>query len=454
MLLPNILFIEIDSFRADKCYSYKKTSKTPNIDALIKQGVYFEQTISSAYGTAISWASIFTGLHPTKTGVNSIVYNKLHSSAHSYYNILKEAGYHAYAKVPKVADALGLTPDFENKDKTYEFYFHLSDGLGQEIINLLRSKTMKEPWIFFIHFLDLHNPIIVSNEFDYDKYGSSKYERMVSTIDSWLGKILANIDMEKTLVILTADHGEYVQSVSCDGQTINLESNGRIDKTATKIGSLFPEFLFPLKNKLFLLRENLKKRSKLLKIKNLNLTAAEKRALLTQRSDIMRYLFDDLIHVPLIFAGCGVSSRPIVKQQVRSIDIFPTIADIIGLKKRDVDGVSLLPLIKGETLEEKPAYFVSAPVMFKESEQIVGVRTSEYKYFRGVNKTKNTIHLFDLRNDPYEENNIIDKKPEIAQRMESILTEIRNDAISLEELEMNEDDTRKIERELKKLGYV
>lgn len=449
---PNILFIEIDSFRADKCYGNKKTSKTPNIDTLIKQGVYFEQAISSAYGTAISWASIFTGLHPTKTGVNSIAYNKLHSSAYSYYNILKETGYHAYAKVPKVADVLGLTPDFENTDKTYEFYFHLHDGLGQQIIDLL--KTMKEPWIFFIHLIDLHNPIIVPKEFDSNEYGSSKYERMISNIDSWLGNLLAKIDMKKTLVILTADHGEYVQNVLHDGQTINLESNGKTDKIIAKIGSLFPEFLFPLKNKLFFLREKLIKQYKLLKIKNLDLTTAEKRALLTQRIDIMRYLFDDLIHVPLLFVGYGVTSGSIVKQQVRSIDIFPTISDIIGLEQRNVDGVSLLPLIKGEALEEKPAYFVSAPVMFKESEQIVGVRTSEYKYFRGINKTKNTIHLFDLKNDPCEENNIIDKKPEIAQKMESILTEIRNNAISLEELEMNEDETRKIERELKKLGYI
>ncbi|EIJ66141.1 hypothetical protein BD31_I2198, partial [Candidatus Nitrosopumilus salaria BD31] len=40
---PNILFLVIDSMRSDKCYGKNKTSITPNIDSLIKQGIYFSQ---------------------------------------------------------------------------------------------------------------------------------------------------------------------------------------------------------------------------------------------------------------------------------------------------------------------------------------------------------------------------------------------------------------------------
>ena len=45
---PNILFLLIDSLRADKCFGDKKTSITPNLDSLIKNGTYFSQTICSA----------------------------------------------------------------------------------------------------------------------------------------------------------------------------------------------------------------------------------------------------------------------------------------------------------------------------------------------------------------------------------------------------------------------
>ena len=42
----NILFLVLDGFRGDLCYGKKKTSKTPNIDKLIKNGTYFQTTIS------------------------------------------------------------------------------------------------------------------------------------------------------------------------------------------------------------------------------------------------------------------------------------------------------------------------------------------------------------------------------------------------------------------------
>ena len=66
---PNILVLMIDSFRADKFFGSNKSSKTPNIDHLIKTGAYFEQEISSADGSPLSWASILTGLNPFKTGI-------------------------------------------------------------------------------------------------------------------------------------------------------------------------------------------------------------------------------------------------------------------------------------------------------------------------------------------------------------------------------------------------
>jgi len=61
---PNILFFIIDSFRADACYSEKKTSITPNLDSLVNNGVYFSQNICSAAVTVPSVSSILTSLYP------------------------------------------------------------------------------------------------------------------------------------------------------------------------------------------------------------------------------------------------------------------------------------------------------------------------------------------------------------------------------------------------------
>ena len=45
---PNIFFITIDSLRHDHCFGKNRTTKTPNIDSLIRSGAYFTQAISSA----------------------------------------------------------------------------------------------------------------------------------------------------------------------------------------------------------------------------------------------------------------------------------------------------------------------------------------------------------------------------------------------------------------------
>ena len=86
---PNILFLLIDTFRADKFSGKGKTSKTPNLDSLITNGAYFDQAISCGDGTILYWSGLFTGLHPFKTGIKSQGYKKINSNITSYFSILK-----------------------------------------------------------------------------------------------------------------------------------------------------------------------------------------------------------------------------------------------------------------------------------------------------------------------------------------------------------------------------
>jgi len=195
----------------------------------------------------------------------------------------------------------------------------------------------------------------------------------------------------------------------------------------------------------------------------------EKRSIANTRSDPDRYLYDELVHVPLIFAGYSIPSLGVIQQQARSIDIFPTIAEIVGIpsKNENVDRRSLVPRFNGEKLDELPVYLEIGFNVISNvdpSKVVIGVRTSYYKYFRGINKSEEKIHLYDLRNDPLEENNIAIKKPDIIDEMEKILTEVRKDfgekhgkkykyIYSNSEFE-DDERSKEIERELKKLGYI
>lgn len=93
MELPDILFLVLDTQRADRlgCYGYER-SITPNLDRFAAQGVVFEQAISPAQWTIPSHASMFTGLYPTAHQVTQSS-QSLNSARPHLVEILSAVGY-------------------------------------------------------------------------------------------------------------------------------------------------------------------------------------------------------------------------------------------------------------------------------------------------------------------------------------------------------------------------
>ena len=110
---PNILFFLIDSLRADKSYGFKKTSLTPNLDKLIKDGSYFTQAISASDGTYVSLGSIFTGQQPFN---HNVTWFTNHSSAKKSFEFLKHEGYTLHATVQDHPFFETLKSTFDGKD--------------------------------------------------------------------------------------------------------------------------------------------------------------------------------------------------------------------------------------------------------------------------------------------------------------------------------------------------
>ncbi len=88
------------------------------------------------------------------------------------------------------------------------------------------------------------------------------------------------------------------------------------------------------------------------------------------------------------------------------------------------------------------------------SEGVVGIRTSEYKYFRDATDINNKVHLYNLTNDPLEENNIANTFQVTVDEMEQLLNSNLKTIVEKETNEFSADEMKKIERELKKLGYI
>ena len=447
---PNILLIVIDSLRSDKCIGNNSGSITPNIDFLIKNGTSFPNTISSAAATAVALSSIFTGLFPFKIGMGTNYYHKLSPDIETYIKILKNNGYKTHATAPSVAKDFGLTCDFENNDSTYHNYLSLFDGLGEQIIKKLSNTSLHTPWFFYIHIFDLHSPITVPKSFSDKKFGSSKYEKQISAIDFWIGKIIKKINLKNTLIVLTADHGEYIPIIEYKNDVINLETSDNEAKL-WKMGNRIPSNFKPLKKKMGRLLRNTRTKIKKQKINELDLSPYQRRVLMESRMEEGHRMFDDLVKVPLIFSGLNIPLNKKISQQVRHIDIFPTIENLILLpKKQNVDGCDILPLMQDKFLEEMPAYIESPPSVKKNSKKIIGIRTSNYKMIKQVDSDE-ILELYNIIDDPLEEKNIVEECSEIVLSLNKKLSEIRDFVVSSNDTNYRD---KKIENVLKRLGYV
>ena len=460
MIKPNILFLLFDSFRADKVHGPEKNSLTPNFDYIKKNGVFFDHVISSSDGSLLSYAGLFSGKHPFKTGMRSSKLTKLVDTT-SYLEFLKNQGYKLYGCQPKSNSFIDIIPDFENNEETF-----CTSGISTEesriTLDRLNSK-MEEPWFFLMAAGDLHFPITNPKGFEDEKFGSNNYEKQVSAIDHWLGKVLEKVDLKKTLVVVTGDHGSYIQSLKKESLNIDFQDKALLQMKVIKVSTKVPKFLEPLKLKLFLARENMSKKRKERKIKDLNLKPHEIRGLLNQRSDLKRFLFDEKTRVPLFMIGPNVDQGITISQQVRLLDVFPTICEIVGIPDKDeeIDGVSLCPLLENKKMGTLIAYMESSPAILIQPIIVIGIRTDKYKYFRNRYDSSKNVHLYDLENDPYEDENIADKDKNIVEAMEDILKTTIS-GFSLEKgcrLESTDDDlgtkeTNMVEKQLKKMGYI
>ncbi|EPR67730.1 sulfatase family protein [Cyclobacterium qasimii] len=98
-------------------------------------------------------------------------------------------------------------------------------------------------------------------------------------------------------------------------------------------------------------------------------------------------------------------------------DYLPTILDVLGIeypKERPLDGISILDAIEGNVKERpKPMGFICTPN--------VSWVTHQYKLIADENLEN--FELYDLLKDESEKNNIINEFPEVAEQLESELSE-------------------------------
>jgi len=124
-------------------------------------------------------------------------------------------------------------------------------------------------------------------------------------------------------------------------------------------------------------------------------------------------------------AAGSVSHSP-----VSTLDIYPTLLELAGCNAKEgkiLDGLSMLPLLEGETMEERPIFidfpFHMGPLCAPSST----VRLGNFKLLRfhwaGENAKSHYYELFDLKKDPSEAVNLADYMPEKVKGLDALITQ-------------------------------
>ena len=469
---PNILFIVIDSLNAKKCFGNDKKSKTPNIDSLCNHGVVFDKNINSSPVSNPAISTMFSSRYPFECMLNDNDVFVFNQNLENFLEKFRNHGYFTNAIFQDVLLPIGMKKIFRNVNP-YSSKQKLWHGMGDKIIKEFDS-NLKAPWFFYLQIYDLQWLLFSDDirlkegppELFSEKYGKNEYERILSSIDVWIGKFLEKIDLDNTLVVLTADHGMQHASFTKELEDYNQNFNTR-ESTTLKIGqkatTKTPDILKPLKKKIsnyYLKNKTDSKKAnienELEKLDSQQITPYEKRikrTILLGESNV----YDERFCVPLIFAGPGIPSGKKISYQVRSVDIFPTIADILGIPQIDnIRGKSLIPMFNDEETDDRPAFIESATNSPKsKTSNVVGIRTPNYKYFRDRNDSTKNIHLYDLKNDPLEQSNIANDQLEVISEMEKMLQDIGGNGFKFGETnELTKEESDDAIKVLKELGYI
>ena len=130
-------------------------------------------------------------------------------------------------------------------------------------------------------------------------------------------------------------------------------------------------------------------------------------------------LYDEVLQVPLILAGPGISAGESVDRQVALQDLAPTLVEIAGAAALpEAEGRSLVPALHGQALEERPIF---AESLYRVPQDLKSIRRDGLKLIYNVDD--NQIELYDLKIDPGEQQNLAAEAADVSQ---ALLDELLN----------------------------
>src|SRR3989454_6673420 len=363
---PDIYLVTIDTLRADHvhCYGYERV-QTPALDALAKDGIRFAQAFTPSPITNTSHTTILTGLLPSSHGVTDFAV-PLAAVHPTWAELLKKKGYHTAAFIGAVIlDSKSLAPGL---DRGFDYYDNFPEHpttksrwgrverRGMDVV--LHAEAWltvhpTPPHFVWVHLYDPHDPYEPPAPYS-QSYKDQTYDGEVAYADSALAAFVAHLKK----------HGEYQNALIV---VVGDHGEGLGEHHEDTHGI---------------------------------------------------FLYDSTTHVPLIVKlPAGTSAGKVVAAQVRTLDILPTVLDLIRAPSTaNLDGLSLKPYLTGS--EERPRVVLGQtdyPLRFGWA-PLRSVRTEGFKLIEAPRP-----ELYNLQSDPNELDNRFDAQSSRTQELRGIL---------------------------------
>ncbi len=364
----NVILICIDGGRVDRA----KNSKI--FQELKSKGVFFPETITYAPYTNSAIHALISGTYGNRNGC----FSYWHSGKFKKYQFktlakyLQENNFHTYADVHSE-----LVLSKSGFDEYYTFDESNIDLITrhQNILNELDKKNKK--FFVYLHYSGIHTGIrdLVANI--YDNFSKDYFDN-VETNNERYDKFFHNAEV-------------YLESISKQLTKLNLWENSIIvifSDHGISVGEKFGERTYGA------------------------------------------FCYDYTIKTFSYYISNILRDKEITTQ-IRHIDILPTILEQLKIKIdtdfEKMDGVSLLPLIRGESFIERFAYTETANPLHEKAPpkkpNTKSVRTSKWKLI--FNEYNNSMELYNLEKDPQELENLIGKSFTIEDELKNELTKLQ-----------------------------
>jgi arylsulfatase A-like enzyme len=436
---PNVLFISIDTLRADHVQSYGYARETtPALDRLVAEGARFENAISPSSWTLPTHLTMLTALPPEAHGVVQTTGVKLGSAVVTLPELLWSEGYATAGFVSGgyLESQYGHAQGFDHYDDYSIPYLcnhqyrscttsPMLYDLVSDHLDHWEADGRERPFFIFLHMFDVHNDYLPPAPYDelfapegdidftvgmvIDGTVDAKsvtteqrdhlialYDGEIRATDEWVGRVLGRLEeldvLDDTVIIVTSDHGDEFNEHGSWGHHLTL--------------------------------------------------------------------YDASVRVPLIMRFPGkISGGRTIEEQASLVDLAPTLLALLDIDAPDDFGTGrnsagslvsrdLTPLLAGNASE-----WEESPAFGDLEGRLASIRTRQWKLIRDEEDV-GALELYDLRADPGEHENVAASHPDVVERLSVELDAWRGhwlgDAGRHQSLEQGDEHLE----QLRALGYI